>query len=290
VNTQDLTIGAILRVHDWDELYENNRTRNLKVLAWIPYPNRLDGDGYTELVDHANGAAHLGAWTTIIQVASRCEPRGVLVRDNGEPHTPLSLARVSRLPAEIYEEVIPRLVKIGWLTPHHSATAQHECATGPHLSATAPHDAASESAPKERMNEWKEGKEPDPFFQHECATGPHLSATAPHVSATRPLSHDQPSEAQSLDGPFEWFKGMWLGGIPEDCWRVFGEKVNTSERLAALQANAPLWVQIKRYRDGFTDGNAFLRSGVWLSPPNPELLPMDVFDRAIKNSREDPEE
>ena len=53
----------VLRVRDWDALYENNRTRGDKRLGWVPIPNRMDGDGYTELVDHENGAAHLGAWS-----------------------------------------------------------------------------------------------------------------------------------------------------------------------------------------------------------------------------------
>ena len=53
----------VLRVRDWDALYENNRTRGYKRLGWVPIPNRMDGDGYTELVDHENGAAHLGAWS-----------------------------------------------------------------------------------------------------------------------------------------------------------------------------------------------------------------------------------
>jgi hypothetical protein len=105
-----------LRVVDWNTRYENNRTRDLKFMAWVPVPNKMDGDGYTELVAHESGSAHLGAWLTIIQVASKCNPRGVLLRDNGEPHTAQSLARISRLPVSVYEATIPRLLEIGWLT------------------------------------------------------------------------------------------------------------------------------------------------------------------------------
>jgi hypothetical protein len=49
---------GLLRVRDWDAVYENNRSREYKKLKWVPIPNRMDGDGYTELVDHQNGAAH----------------------------------------------------------------------------------------------------------------------------------------------------------------------------------------------------------------------------------------
>lgn len=105
----------VLRVRNWDVLYENNRTREYKKLNWVPIPNKMDGDGYTELVDHANGAAHLGAWLAIVQVASRCDVRGVLMRDGGRPHDVASLARITRLPREVFDEVLPRLMAIGWL-------------------------------------------------------------------------------------------------------------------------------------------------------------------------------
>lgn len=103
------------RIKDWNEHYENNRTRELKRLDWVPVPNRMDGDGYTELLDHPNGAAHLGAWLTIIQIASKCEPRGTLLREGGRPHDIHSLSRMSRVPSEVFKEVLPRLRSIGWL-------------------------------------------------------------------------------------------------------------------------------------------------------------------------------
>jgi len=117
------TPGEVLRVKDWNLLFENNRTRGLKHLDWVPIQNNLDGDGYTELVDHPNGAAHLGAWLAIVQIASRCQTRGMLTRDNGRPHTAESLARISRIPVVIFEEALPRLLRIGWLEITHVTVA-----------------------------------------------------------------------------------------------------------------------------------------------------------------------
>lgn len=111
----DNTTGEVLRVRDWNLLFENNRTRGLKHLDWVPMQNNLDGDGYTELVDHPNGAAHLGAWFAIVQIASRCHTRGTLTRDNGRPHSAESLARISRIPVIVFDEALPRLLQIGWL-------------------------------------------------------------------------------------------------------------------------------------------------------------------------------
>ena len=44
------------RIRDWQRHFENNRTRELKVMAWVPVPNKMDGDGYTELVTHPSSA------------------------------------------------------------------------------------------------------------------------------------------------------------------------------------------------------------------------------------------
>lgn len=91
--------NQLLRVRDWDILYENNRTRHLKATAWVPVPNKHDNDGYTQLVDHEHGTAHFGCWVATLQVASRCHPRGTLVRDRrhtthgGEPRQNDTLSR-----------------------------------------------------------------------------------------------------------------------------------------------------------------------------------------------------
>jgi len=105
----------VLRIVDWDDRFENSRSRGRQNLHWVPIPNKHDGDGYTELISHANGAAHFGAWVLIIQVASKCHPRGTLVRDGGRPYDEEALERVTRCPAQVFAEAIPRLLKIGWL-------------------------------------------------------------------------------------------------------------------------------------------------------------------------------
>jgi hypothetical protein len=108
------------RIREWARHFENNRTRDIKVLSWVAMPVKMDGDGYTELMDHANGAAHFGAWCAIVEIAAKCTPRGTLIRDVSQegavrPHDAASLARVSRIKVQIFEEVLARLVSIGWL-------------------------------------------------------------------------------------------------------------------------------------------------------------------------------
>lgn len=152
------------KVKDWGAEFENNRTRELKHLEWVPIPNRMDGDGYTELVDHPNGAAHFGAWIAIVEIASKCDERGTLMRNGrGIPHDAASLSRISRIPEEIFLEAIPRLIKIGWLEPINviEITRKPEKpAEIPQEGATPPQEGASTRARDEgNGREWNRREE-----------------------------------------------------------------------------------------------------------------------------------
>jgi len=107
-----------LAITDWNEHYENNRTREMKYMTWVPMPVKHDGDGYTELLDHPNGAAHFGAWCALVQVAARCGTRGTLLRSGGKPHDPTSLERITRIPKAVWMEALPRFASIGWIADY----------------------------------------------------------------------------------------------------------------------------------------------------------------------------
>jgi len=97
---------TLYSIKDWNTLYENNRTRELKKLDWFPMPNKQDGDGYTSIMEHKDGAAILGAFVACAQIASRCDPRGTLLRDGNRPHDAASLARMSRIPQAIMQRML----------------------------------------------------------------------------------------------------------------------------------------------------------------------------------------
>jgi hypothetical protein len=108
----DVTVYSI---RNWDTLFENNRSRQVEALKWVPMPNNHDGSGFVDLLDHEEGVAHYGCWALIVQVASKCNPRGDLVKSSGDAHTPESLAKVLRVPEKTMKNAIVRLVKIGWI-------------------------------------------------------------------------------------------------------------------------------------------------------------------------------
>jgi hypothetical protein len=76
----------VVRVRDWDKLYENNRSRGLGRTAWFPAPNDLGADWYAEIVSDEGGAAHLGVWHALLMVAQSHTPRRVGARRWRAPH------------------------------------------------------------------------------------------------------------------------------------------------------------------------------------------------------------
>lgn len=106
----------IYQIKDWNDHYENNRSRTVKDLAWVPIPNRHDGESYSRLMIQKDAAIYFSTWILLLQVASRCHPRGSLLTSTGIPHTPESLSIKTRGKLEWFEKSLPFLVQIGWLS------------------------------------------------------------------------------------------------------------------------------------------------------------------------------
>lgn len=140
------------RIKNWNKHYENNRTRELKTMQWVPIPNKLDDNGYTILMENENGAALFGAWIACVEIASRCEPRGTLLQDPDDPHTFASIARISRMPKELIEKMFDVCInKCKWI----ELIDLQSGATIPQETATIPQDVAR----KGREGKGKKGKE-----------------------------------------------------------------------------------------------------------------------------------
>jgi hypothetical protein len=59
----------------------------------VPVPNKHDGEGYLTIMEQKKGIVMYGCWHLILQVASKCDPRGTLIKEDGTPHTAESIAR-----------------------------------------------------------------------------------------------------------------------------------------------------------------------------------------------------
>lgn len=103
------------RIRDWGELYETASTRKRKQLGWVLVPNRHDSLGYNQIINRTDGLEIFAAWVLILQVASRCPTRGLLVSDTGKPYTAADISAKTRAPIDKIESAFGALVEIGWL-------------------------------------------------------------------------------------------------------------------------------------------------------------------------------
>lgn len=104
-----------MRISKWDIYYENAQSRKVHHLSWVPVPNKHDGETYSELMARDDAHEIFTAWILMLQVASRSQCRGSLLRDNGTTHTPESLSVKTRGKVEWFKKAIPYLLQVGWL-------------------------------------------------------------------------------------------------------------------------------------------------------------------------------
>ncbi len=104
------------RIKQWDS-HENNRSREIKDLRWLAFPNKQDGDGYLTLLDHPRGPSHYGCFVAIALLASKSPERGVLLKTSGTPHTPETIARKTHMPLCLVLETLERCMgrEIDWI-------------------------------------------------------------------------------------------------------------------------------------------------------------------------------
>ena len=106
----------IYKIRDWSKLFENNRSRTVERLAWVAIPNRHDGENYSALITSKDGAELFAAWCLIVQVASKCSPRGTLLKGDGKPHDAGSLALKTRAPEKWFDKCLNYLsANTDWL-------------------------------------------------------------------------------------------------------------------------------------------------------------------------------
>ena len=105
------------QIIDWDKHYENNRSRQVERLHWVSVPNRHDGEGYSIIMADSRAAEIFAAWILMIQVASKCHPRGSLVRDDGTPMSLRAISLKTRANLKWFEYAIPKLLEVGWIQP-----------------------------------------------------------------------------------------------------------------------------------------------------------------------------
>jgi len=90
---------------NWDEHFENHKSRRNKKTSWVPIPNSFSGDRISDLID-LGGCESYATFVAMVLIASTCEPRGLLVRKNGNAHNPRSMARITGLQEKDFKSMI----------------------------------------------------------------------------------------------------------------------------------------------------------------------------------------
>lgn len=105
------------RIKNWDQHFENNKSREVVDARWVPMTNKQDGDGYLSLISSTDGYACYGAFVAIVLLASKCKPRGDLRQSNGVAHSIETIARKVHFPAALIQKTITRCCEpsVDWI-------------------------------------------------------------------------------------------------------------------------------------------------------------------------------
>lgn len=191
------------RIKQWNKLFENSRSRTVADLAWVAIPNHHDGENYSIIMAEKNAAEIFSAWVLMVQVASRCHPRGTLLRDNGKPHDAKSLAIKTRGREDWFSSAMSFILNnTDWIELVDVSVESHQPDTQPSLD----HHSSAE--------EGREGRE--------GIEGNEKKGSEPHFpEAHAPSFEEFWAYCQSVHCglPAEWYaKDKWLAASTEN-WK-----------------------------------------------------------------------
>ena len=251
----------VLAVRDWNERYENSKSRSMLDTRWFPMPNDLSADEYVELVDHPEGAAHFGVLSSLLMVASRAKPRGTLVTHDGRPHDAESLARLTRHPKFLVESAIERLLKIG-LIEWRSANPRRKSIIQQHPTGSVGPEGASERKGIEHHHQEgkgnekeKEGKRTEPEGTESASAFSQSSGKLPGKKPSQIRPDDEENAGTVYASPEDELKAIHLAKAREPI---------TLDLLTAIRGD------LERSGVSFGDFVAEVRkhsANDWLNPP-----------------------
>lgn len=221
----------LYKIRDWGNLYENSRSRVVDDLTWVKFTNRHDGENFSMIMAHPEGAKIFSAFVLMVQIASRCNPRGTLIRSTQVPHDGTSMAVKCRAPKEWFEIALPYLeTQTDWIEveefepKRQSGDAQVPSICRP----------SAEERKKERIERKKEGGG---------------------------LVDQKEWKAAELNGAYKQFKGE----VAALYGRTEGQTWNYQEDFAMIQISKrpnlmAEWAALKAYRSKMEDQKFFPRS------------------------------
>lgn len=115
-------MSIVYHIINWNQNYENNKSREREKCSYVCVPNQQDGMGLAHLLSLPDGAMIYGIWCLILGAASRQGKHrdGWLTRDGhqtGTPWTPSALAVLWRRDVADIERALDVLCSedVGWV-------------------------------------------------------------------------------------------------------------------------------------------------------------------------------
>lgn len=133
---------VLYSITGWTKHFEKSQSRRVDNVQWVPLPVKHDGLGYRRVMAMKDGMEIYAAWVLIVQVAAKCEKRGVLANDHGKPLTAADIALKTGGKADAISKALQVLSSedVGWLV----AQTQHDT--------NAVDDVGHEDAPRVQDN------------------------------------------------------------------------------------------------------------------------------------------
>jgi hypothetical protein len=147
------------RIRNWSQHFENNRTREVVNMVWVPVPNKHDGEGFRRIMREPDGIVIYGCWHLILQVASKSlRHRGTLLRDDGTPMTAESISlKTGWGSVDNFQRALdflssPQVAWIETFTPAPATTSQ-EGATSSRVARARGHDRRGQNSTEQNITE-----------------------------------------------------------------------------------------------------------------------------------------
>lgn len=99
-------MSRLYKIRNWEEVYENAESRKVKKLSWVAIPNKHDGNGYARLRARPDAIPAFSGFILMVQIASKCQKRGVLADSDGNPLTTEDMAFKTGFPVEVFDTAI----------------------------------------------------------------------------------------------------------------------------------------------------------------------------------------
>jgi len=124
-------MANLYRIRDFEKTFLTDKTRGRKGrLKFLQLPVKLDDIDYIRLAKRTGGAAALGVWMALLELAGTLHDRdGAFKRKNGQPMTIEEMSSVTRISETVMKSAIRNLESVGWIVSESFGTVPKRAPT-----------------------------------------------------------------------------------------------------------------------------------------------------------------